>query len=674
MKSISRVVRLFFASACLCFALVNHSPAEAWRFGPLDERTDRLPVLRGGRDADTCRAEFSTDGGETWAAATIYPGESVDACRRKFTPVWNAATVEGVLPSGNEPCLWNHYFDVDRSTRSARFRVRDAATDKTVFETTVDFEPARDVFIIDSDNVADLAGGTLPEKWDLAPEVSRFETPDRGRWSFARPGELDNLPGKEKRCRRPSIRCTERTRHVPLVLKPKLKGWYRVYLGIPTYSTCLFSLAGDFPKMEIPSFLPESVDIIYHRVLSEYALGAFDLTGRDVVLTNGGCRSWQDVLVRYIRFVPMTDEEIARYQETRKLAEEKGRPFAGYVEPCTPSSYEPLGASTLREHLHNEMLLNKRRGSTDVYVHVLRLGSKAWYHSDAIERQLGKEGSNWNTWMRQGDPLAVAIEEGHAVGLKVFADVGMNSPYARLAERKMTEKFAREHPELFLKGHDLLDYRHAAVRDYAESIFDELLTNYDLDGVNLDFGRWGYAPQAYPKDALVDVVRRIDRRRKAAEKQRGHPILISARVDYAPPPKDANARPPATVAALAVWAQEGLLDRIMVNHDPARPKINPGELPLAHYVDAIRGTQTRLWGDLYGGVRCNWRGNCRWWPKEIAGQGPKADVELARRWVEKGVDGGFFYYIRYRPTPFESIQWKLRLIDYPDIVAEEDRF
>ena len=348
---------------------------------------------------------------------------------------------------------------------------------------------------------------------------------------------------------------------------------------MPTYSTCRFGLSGDSPKLEIPSFLPESVGIIYHRVLNEYALGAFDMTGRDVVLSNGGCRSWQDVLVRYVRFVPMTDEEVADYRKTRELARKEGRPFAGYVEPCTPAHYLPRGAATLREHLHNEMLLNERRGSTDVYVHVLRMGCKAWYHSDRLERFLGDENENWCAWMNQGDPLAVAIGEARGVGLKAAADVGMNSPYTKKTKAGLTERFAREHPEFLLKGHDLLDYRHAAVRDYVVSIFEELFAKYDLDGVNLDFGRWGYRPEAYTKDSLVDVARRIDRLRKAAEKRIGHPIYVSARVDYAAPPTDGD-EPPATVAALGIWAKEGLVDRIMVNHDPVRPKINPSELPL----------------------------------------------------------------------------------------------
>ena len=458
---------------------------------------------------------------------------------------------------------------------------------------------------------------------------------------------------------------------MPLVLKPKLDGWYRVYLGMPTYSTCLFSLSGDSPKLEVPCYLPESVETIYHRVLNEYALGAFDMTGRDVVLSPGGCRTWQDVLVRYIRFVPMSDAELAKHRETRKLAAEKGRAFAGYVEPCTPAHYEPFGACTLREHLHNEMLLNKRRGSTDVYVHVLRMGSKAWYHSDVLERYFGSEKENWHAWMHQADPLAVAIEEARDAGLTVFADVGMNSPYR--SKPTLTEKFSRDHPGLFVKGHDRLDYRHDTVRDYIESVFRELLGKYDLDGVNLDFGRWGTVPEAFTKESLVDVVRRIDRLRQDARRRLGHPVYISARVDFEPPPADPT-KPPVMLSALAVWAKEGLLDRVMVNYDPVRPKINPNELPLGHYVDAVRGTKTRLWGDLYTGVRCHWRGNCRWWPSDIEGQGPNADVELARRWVEQGLDGGFFYYIRYRPTPFETMNWKLRLIDFPEVLAEKDRF
>ena len=77
---------------------------------------------------------------------------------------------------------------------------------------------------------------------------------------------------------------------------------------------------------------------------------------------------------------------------------------------------------------------------------------------------------------------------------------------------------------------------------------------------------------------------------------------------------------------------------------------------LEHYRSAVANTATRFWGDMY-------------WGSWYYGGGPQQDQEIARRLVERGVDGGFFYYMRGRPIEWESINWQLRLIDHPDLVV-----
>jgi len=367
-----------------------------------------------------------------------------------------------------------------------------------------------------------------------------------------------------------------------------------------------------------------------------------------------------DVSVRYIKLVPMSDEEITAHHEIRRVAREKGRPFAGYIEG--PHIGDPL---TLNEYLRNQMKLNQVRGATDIYFHVIRLGSKVWgYHSKIVDHAS-------HPWNRDQDPLAVAVEEARRHGLKIFADAGMNCCYFKASGRYQgkSEKFVEQNPEVVCAtyGNNCMRYQKPIVRDYVVSIIAELMTEYDLDGVHLDFCRWGHRP-AYDLNSLVDVLRRIDKHRKEAEKKWGHPILISTRIEHDPPPA-AGESDPLFLAAVRKWAKEGWVDRIFVNNNTdiydfetktwrwpregeACGTSTKGEI-LTHYVEALKDTKTELWGDLYNG---SWR---------VRG-GPDQDVATARDWVKQGLDGGFFYYILALPIDFEDVVWRLRTIDHSE--------
>ena len=79
------------------------------------------------------------------------------------------------------------------------------------------------------------------------------------------------------------------------------------------------------------------------------------------------------------------------------------------------------------------------------------------------------------------------------------------------------------------------------------------------------------------------------------------------------------------------------------------------ELSLERYHDAIAGTDVELWGDLYGGFENM--------PRSYF-------LEVARKWCQQGLDGGFFFYDVGRPIEFRQINWQLRLIDRPDVTLE----
>ena len=261
-------------------------------------------------------------------------------------------------------------------------------------------------------------------------------------------------------------------------------------------------------------------------------------------------------------------------------------------------------------------------------------------------------------WMRQGDPMAVAIEEAREAGLTMLSDVGMNSTYAGAHQHYgvLTERFAVEHPEYHcaeLNGR--FDYRLEPVREYVTSIVSELLLKYDTDGINLDFARWGNR-QAYDVPSLLAVLEEIGRIRETAARKWEHPVILSCRIPY----EEAEAGEegePVFIEALSQWAEGGLMDRFMVClHDHARNRVAE-ETSLRHYADAVRGTEVEFWLDMYQGT----------W---FTGGGPVRDLAIARSLAKQGVDGGVFYYMSHRTVEWESINWQMKLLDRPDAIVD----
>jgi hypothetical protein len=620
--------------------------------GRPEQRSDRLIEIRGTR-ADDLVAEFALAAGGPWYPATIYPGASVDAWRTSNGPLWNRAAVQGRIPAGEQPCVWNYFFDVPMPADEARLRLRAASSSRIVLSAAVDLRGARDVTVLDERSFLARAGGRLPAPWKLVPGM--LKRPVHASLECAL--EIERLPPPN-----PAYAYRVRNADVPaVVLRPNLTGWHRIYLGMEPYAAFQCFLPKEGILFPVPEYfyLPDEENPSGRRTFQEFYWRSVDLTGQDLAVVAGGTRFWRNASLRFVRFVPMTAAEVAHHERVRARAG-RGRPFAAYVEPCTAAHYEPE-TLTLAAHVRNEMRLARVRGCTDAYVHVIRIGSRAWYHSDVVERYQptaedlrgGAElDLKWTAWMRQGDPLSVAVREARDAGLKVFADVGMGVSYP---ERGLRERFAREHPETLLDGR-YPDYRRADVREYALSIVRDLLGRYDLDGIHVDFARFAHR-RAFDRASLVGLLRRVDRERRAAEVRLGHRVLVAARI-----PSYLYGRSRVFggeygefVEALRVWAAQGWVDRVMACAGGYLAETR--ELSVGRYREAVAGTRTQLWGDLYGGGAFLGTSRSDW-------------LELARKWVREGLDGGWFFYTPDRPTEFEQLNWQLRLVDAPGVSVD----
>ncbi|MBM4003445.1 MAG: hypothetical protein FJ295_09190 [Planctomycetes bacterium] len=142
----------------------------------------------------------------------------------------------------------------------------------------------------------------------------------------------------------------------------------------------------------------------------------------------------------------------------------------------------------------------------------------------------------------RGDGVDIAqriVEEGHRRKLELFwehringadREVDVMTP-ARIALKD-------EHPEWLIAGGwwkpGLWNFAIPEVRQHKVAVLREVAERYDLDGINLDFGRH---PPVLPigqqwehREALTDFVRQVRRMLQGVAERRGRPFLLSVRV------------------------------------------------------------------------------------------------------------------------------------------------
>src|SRR5690554_1662357 len=133
----------------------------------------------------------------------------------------------------------------------------------------------------------------------------------------------------------------------------------------------------------------------------------------------------------------------------------------------------------------------------------VRARGEVFYHSK-IEplSSLVVSGSNENT---KFDPLAFAIEKSHKRGLECHAwlvtyPLGADRHVRSLGSNSVTKK----QPTITkkFKGEWFLDPGNPRTDDYLLSIVEEIVTNYDVDGIHMDYIRYPDNRGQFPDDGL----------------------------------------------------------------------------------------------------------------------------------------------------------------------------
>ena len=186
--------------------------------------------------------------------------------------------------------------------------------------------------------------------------------------------------------------------------------------------------------------------------------------------------------------------------------------------------------------------------------------------------------------LKQGtDPLRLVTEHMQAKGKEVLAAVRMgDTHHVRLNKfDDLCSQFSIDHLEYVIKqpegrtNETALDYSIAAVRDHRLGIMREIITEYPVDGLELNFVRWAkHFPRHQGREKAPIMTRYVGRIREMMDKserrrKNGKRLTLGVRV-----PESLHACWLAGVD-IETWVKKGWIDFVVIstwnNTDPQTP-------------------------------------------------------------------------------------------------------
>lgn len=199
-------------------------------------------------------------------------------------------------------------------------------------------------------------------------------------------------------------------------------------------------------------------------------------------------------------------------------------------------------------------------------------GNTANYNSSVLERngaRAGKTDPLLQQWIDAGqDPPIAVVKEGHKRGLTVLYSYRMNDIHDAFIPEEMAT-FKTQHPEWLLGEQEYngiksfgtgLNFAIPEVRELKLRALEEIATQYDFDGLEIDFQRSApyFPPGTQDENAplLTELLGRVRDMLDARGLERGRPFRLCVRVDESLAATKANG------FDLAAWIDKGLVDMI----------------------------------------------------------------------------------------------------------------
>ena len=277
---------------------------------------------------------------------------------------------------------------------------------------------------------------------------------------------------------------------------------------------------------------------------------------------------------------------------------------------------------------------------------------------------IGTIGHNIKSFLDRGtDPLRTVVEFCREHDREIFGSLRMNmiqdswrlSPYSKWKRENMHlclgERGSRVHGdsnELSTHCWSALDFAHDAVRERRLAIVEEVCTNYDVDGIELDFWRWPilFKPTLDHKpveqqhiDVMTDFMRKTRKRMLEIESDRGKPLMLVPRVFDSP---EINLRMGLDVEG---WLKEGLVDILVVSGS-----FNDYALPVSNWVELAHRHDVPIYPCIY------------------RQRGLERDRALANYYHSCGPDGIYTFNLR-----FPHCDQAMREMGDPQLLAGKDK-
>lgn len=264
-------------------------------------------------------------------------------------------------------------------------------------------------------------------------------------------------------------------------------------------------------------------------------------------------------------------------------------------------------------------------------------------------------------------PLQMTVEFAHANGKEVFYTFRVNSLHDGFASGTHwieANTFKRDNPELMMDaeggqrkrfGWTALDYEQGKTRETVLAFLGEILTNYDVDGLDIDFMRFPYLfKNTYrgepctpaQRDLLTTFMRDIRELSEREGLRRGRPILVNVRV------ADSVRYNLDHGIDVEAWLREDLVDTVSLG----------GIMHLQTYEDAL--AELRKYGKpLYASIEnpvgaAEARGNDRGSQPVSIRRTPEATRARAMEAWGAGADGIYFlnyWFMRDNAMPARQI-------------------
>lgn len=240
-----------------------------------------------------------------------------------------------------------------------------------------------------------------------------------------------------------------------------------------------------------------------------------------------------------------------------------------FVEP--PFTKEALLKNYVEvfENTHTNLLV-WGLGPGSVFCYDTKAGEVFGEGLTAEQMAMIREGDRWVHENVMGliesgnDPLRIAVERAHELGLKVFARLEMNHEYGPASDDNwmwvcLVGSFNKEHPEYRIPNRVLLDFKHPEVRAFKLAIFREAL-EAGADGLSLDLAVYPpfFEDPVAGTPIMTGFMREVRELCDEFAAQRKTPVEIMARV----PARNANE----LGLDWQTWMREKLIDYITPTH------------------------------------------------------------------------------------------------------------